>query len=336
MFGKIKNISICGMSAVVPENCVNNLESFSSQFGEKKLKRQIRMTGVEERHIASEDETSALLCKVAAERLLDELGWDKNTIRAIIYVTETPNFVLPSTAFWIQEQLGIGEECVVYDINMGCSGWVVGMQTIASIMQGIEQSGGENVRALLLAGSISTSHLTLEDFTTAMLFGDGGTATALERCDESAGFVYMQKSDGRGYQDIFMESLESRVQMKGPEVFEFTINQVVDSIKNYMEHFSIEDEKTDYYVFHQAQKFIVDNMVEILECPMDKVLSSYAQYGNTAAAAIPLTLCLHEKKLKEKTDMNIMTAGFGTGLSWGALYFKLNTGNIMSISILDE
>ncbi len=336
MFGTIKDIHICGMHTVVPDNRVNNFETYCSQFGEKKLKRQIRMTGMEERCVAGEGVTSALLCEVAAETLLGELGWDRNTIRAVLYVTETPNYVLPSTAFQIQKQLGIGEDCVVYDINLGCSGWIVGMQTISSIMRGIEPTDGGPVRALLLTGSISTSHVAADDFATAMLFGDAGAATALEISAQDEGFVYMQKSDGTGYQHIFMESLDGSVQMNGPAVFEFTINQVVDSVKKFTEHFDIRQEGIDYYVFHQAQKFIVDNMMELLACPPEKVLSSYASYGNTAAAAIPLTICLHRDTLRKKERMSILAAGFGVGLSWGALHFHLDTDHIMGISILEK
>ena len=336
MFGKIGSVRICGINTVVPSHCVNNMESYAAQFDEKKLKRQIRMTGMEERFVAEEGVTSSLLCKEAASQLLDELGWERNTVRALLYVTETPDFVLPSTSFHIQEQLGIGEDCVVYDMNLGCSGWIVGMQTISSIMRGIEPEEGKPVRALLLTGSISTSHVAADDFATAMLFGDAGAATALEMSASDAGFRYMQKSDGTGYQHIFMESLEGSVQMNGPAVFEFTINQVVDSVRKFMEHFQIKDENVDFYVFHQAQKFIVDNMVELLGCPSEKVISSYASYGNTAAAAIPLTICFHKDTLQEKDRVSMMAAGFGVGLSWGAFTFELDTDHIMGISLLER
>lgn len=335
MFGKIGNIRICGINTVVPGNRVNNMASYADQFGEKKLKRQIRMTGMEERFVAKEGVTSSLLCIEAANQLLDELEWERNTVRALLYVTETPDYVLPSTSFMIQEQLGIGEDCVVYDINLGCSGWIVGMQTISSIMRGIESEEGKPVRALLLTGSISTSHVAADDFATAMLFGDAGAATALELSAQDEGFRYMQKSDGTGYRHIFMESLKGSVQMNGPAVFEFTINQVVDSIRKFMEHFRIRDENVDFYVFHQAQKFIVDNMVELLGCPSEKVISSYSSYGNTAAAAIPLTICLHKDTLQEKDRVSMMAAGFGVGLSWGAFTFELDTDHIMGISLLE-
>ncbi len=335
MFGKIGNIRICGINTVVPKNRVNNMESYAARFGEKKLKRQIRMTGMEERFVAEDGVSSSQLCKEAADRLLEELGWERDTVRALLYVTETPDYVLPSTAFKIQEQLGIHEDCVVYDINLGCSGWIVGMQTIASVMRGIEPDHGKPVRALLLTGSISTSHVAADDFATAMLFGDAGAATALELTVQEEGFCYMQKSDGTGYQHIFMESLESSVQMNGPAVFEFTINQVVDSIGTFMEHFHIQDNTVDFYVFHQAQKFIVENMVELLGCPTEKVISSYASYGNTAAAAIPLTICLHKDTLREKKRVAMMAAGFGVGLSWGAITFFLDTAHIMGISLLE-
>lgn len=335
MFGKIGNIRICGINTVVPNNCVNNMESYAVQFGEKKLRRQIRMTGMEERFVAKDGVSSSQLCKEAADQLLKELGWERDTVRALLYVTETPDYVLPSTSFKIQEQLGISEDCVVYDINLGCSGWIVGMQTISSIMRSIEPEDDKPVRALLLTGSISTSHVAADDFATAMLFGDAGAATALELSVQDEEFCYMQKSDGTGYRHIFMESQDSSVQMNGPAVFEFTINQVVDSIMKFMEHFHVCDETVDFYVFHQAQKFIVDNMVELLGCPTEKVISSYYSYGNTAAAAIPLTICLHKDTLREKDHVTMMAAGFGVGLSWGAITFDLDPDHIMGISLLE-
>lgn len=335
MYGTIENIHIKGMCTVVPNNRVNNIDAFSAQFGEKKIKRQIRMIGIEERCVAEEGMTSSLLCETAARKLMDELGWERDTIRVLLYVTETPSYVVPSTAFEIQKELGIGEDCVVYDINLGCSGWIVGMQTISSIMRGIESKHGEPVRGLLLTGSISTSHVADSDFATAMLFGDAGAVTALELSGQQGeGVVYMQKSEGAGYRHIFMQGQGDSVQMNGPAVFEFTINQVVESVKKFIEHFHIQDDEIDYYVFHQAQKFIVDNMREMIGCPEEKVLSSYFSYGNTAAAAIPLTLCFHEQTLKKKKLISIIAAGFGVGLSWGALKLSFDTEHIMGITVL--
>lgn len=331
MYGEIKNIHITGMCAAVPNNRVNNLDAFSTRFGEKKIERQIRMIGIEERRVAEDGITSSLLCETAARKLMDELGWERDSIRALLYVTETPNHIAPSTAFEIQKNLGIGDDCVVYDINLGCSGWIVGMQTISSIMRGIETNNDEPVRGLLLTGSISTSHMAENDYATAMLFGDAGAVTALELSASEEGFVYMQKSDGTGYRHIIMDHQDESVQMNGPAVFEFTINQVVDSVKKFVDHYEIKDDQIDYYVFHQAQKFIVDNMIEMIGCPNEKVLSSYPSFGNTAAAAIPLTLCLHEQTLKKKKRISVMAAGFGVGLSWGALKLTFDTEYIMGI-----
>lgn len=338
MFGKLEHINVCGIKAVVPNLKVDNLELFSEKIGEKKVKRQIKMTGVKERYIAPKGVTSDILCIKAAEELLCQLQWDKESINALIYVTETPRFLVPSTAFYIQNELGIGRDCVVYDINLGCSGWITGMQTVASIMSGIEKENGI-VRALLLAGTICSGG---EEKCTSgegnegmsMLFGDAGTVTALEYTQAGKDMFYMQKSDGSGYEYIMHEDEESPAKMNGVAIFDFTIDEVVKSVKDFTEHFAIDTNNIDYIVFHQAQKFILDNMVELLQYDESKVLTSFEHFGNASVAAIPLTLCLHSADIRKKKEISLLTAGFGSGLGYGALNLKMDTQNIMDISYL--
>jgi 3-oxoacyl-[acyl-carrier-protein] synthase-3 len=334
MFGEITNVAIAGMSAVAPKNKINNMQTLSSEFSEKKIKRQIKMTGIKERHVDTSGIGSETLCIKAAKSLLEHLDWAPDSIRVLVYVTETPKIVLPSTAFFIQKEIGLGTDCIVFDVNLGCSGWVAGVQIASQLLKGIErEKNGKPPRALLLTGSISTSHIKPEDISTAMLFGDGGAATALELREESIPIPFMQMSDGRGYQHIWMENLSSNVFMDGGAVFEFTINQVLESIREFIGHFAIKDNEVDYYVFHQAQKFIVDNLIDFLEIDTGKTLHSYDCYGNTAAAAIPITICHEKDKLLEKT--RLLTAVFGTGLSWGALLIELEACHVLDVQFIE-
>ncbi len=332
MFGEITDVAVCGISAAAPKNKVDNTQMVSADISEKKIKRQIKMTGMRERHVADEGMGSEILCIAAARSLLEHLEWDLDSIRVLIYVTETPAFVLPSTAFYIQKELGLGTDCIAFDVNLGCSGWIAGMQIASQLLKGI-QTDSAPTRALLLTGSISTSHMKPEEVATAMLFGDAGAATALELREGTSAIPFMQKSDGRGYQHIWMEDLDQSVVMDGTAVFEFTLNQVLDSVRDFRNHFSIYDEDVDIYIFHQAQKFIVDNLIELLEIDNDKTLHSYDVFGNTSAAAIPLTICHMRERLKKKN--RLVTAGFGTGLSWGALSFELEAEHVLQVEFLD-
>lgn len=322
MFGEYSNIAIRGIVSVVPTTNIENLACESDELSLKKIKKQIKLTGIERRRVLSGVQTASDLATKAAEELINELKWDKDTIKFIIYVTQAPDLEIPSTALLIQKRLEIGTDCLAFDVNLGCSGYVAGIQIAAGL---IHEIGG---RALLLAadGRSDSKRQNAADY---LLFGNAGTATAIET-EEQHTLMYQQQSDGSRWQTIYRELGGSTV-MDGNAVFAFTINDVADCINQTMEHFSLNIDDIDYFVFHQGQKMIIDNLAEICGIPLNKMLYSLKNYGNTSCASIPLSICDDVLKLKQQQEVTMYLCGFGVGLSWGSSILKMDTSHIMEI-----
>lgn len=321
MFGQYDNIKIKGIAAVVPENIKHNID-YINYIDEKSLRKQIRITGVEKRHIVSENQTSADLCTYAAEKLINKLKWEKDSINVMVYVTQTPDLERPSTAMKIQKRLGIGKNCFAFDVNLGCSGYIAGLTIVAGLLQ---NCGG---RGLLLTGDgkFGFERKRIED---SLLMGDAGAATALE-FEKNNKIFYSMQSDGNGYKALIKE-FGKPSEMNGNVVFSFTINEVVNSIKEFKNRFLILDENIDFYVLHQAQKLIISTIANICEISDNKLLSSLKDYGNTSSASIPLTLCSNNNIIKNKEMLKVLMCGYGIGLSWGCIFAEIDPQYILQV-----
>lgn len=322
MFGEYSNIAIRGIASVVPVKVVENRDCVRDELNPKKIQKQIKLTGIERRHLLSGGQTASDLATMAAKELMERLKWEKDTIRVLVYITQSPDLEIPSTALLIQKRLGIGNHCLAFDVNLGCSAYTAGIQIVAGL---IHQTGG---RALLLVadGKMDSIRKNPADY---LLFGHAGTATAIEVA-EAHKLLYRHQSDGTRWQIIHRKHGKPTI-MDGNAVFAFTINDVVNSIEETMEHFSLDKEAIDYYVFHQGQKLIVDNLADSCGIPESKMLYSLRDYGNTSGASIPLSICNEAHKLKQKEKARLYLCGFGVGLQWGSIILDMNTENILEV-----
>lgn len=311
MFVEFEDIKIKGMVSVVPTK-VETVEKYVELLGEKRVKKQIRMTGVHQRHIEKEGQFTADLCITAAKRLMESLHWRPEDIKVLILVTQNPSIIIPSTAFVIQKYLEIPSDCLVFDVNLGCSGFVTGMQIISSIMQGLENG----TKGLLLTGEVQYNPYylkaeTSDEVADLMLFGSCGAATAVERNKDSSKMSFDVQSNGERY-DVIIRRYAGKNVMNGEAVFEFALNDVIKYISSFTKK-AINNKRIDYYIFHQAQKFILKNLALHLGIDEEKMLYSLKDYGNTSSASIPLTMCLHKELFNEERE--VMFCGFGIGLS---------------------
>ena len=244
---EFKNVRIAGISAGVPKNIISNYtlkqgEDISVDYTPEAF---VEATGVKQRH-CSETLCTSDLCYAAAEKLISELGWDKSEIEAIIFVSQTADYFLPATACILQDRLGLSRECYAEDVALGCSGWVYGLSNVASLV-----SSGAIKKALLLAGDAKKRAKMKRD----PLFGDAGTATAIEFVEGEIGFKFHFGTDGSGYDAIITPDGGSRNQvshksfelkeyegkmmhslqthMKGMDVFSFGITTAPKSIKKF-------------------------------------------------------------------------------------------------------
>ena len=292
-------------------------------------------TGVLERRV-DDVLTASDLCVPAAEKLLSDLQWDKAEIGALIYVSQYADYILPATACIIQDRMGLSKECYAMDIALGCSGWVYGMNSLASLLE-----KGNIKKALLMVGD-ARRRVECDD----PLFGFAGAVTALEYQEGANGFKYHFGTDGSGFDAIIIpdggsrnrfterslakESVEGKIQnrlqtrMKGMDVFSFGITTAPKSIKKLSEHFSFNYLDADYFVFHQANMKMNNMIAKKLKLSPEKVPSCMYHFGNTSSASIPLTIVTQLKDKIEGKPTKFICCGFGVGLSWGTVAFETN------------
>lgn len=333
-----RNIYIAGIAACVPKNIEENSE-LSLFPTTNDFDKFIATTGIERRRVAPDGICSSDLCLEAAEKLIADLEWNKNEIECLIFVSQTPDYILPATSCILQERLGLSKECMAFDISLGCSGWIYGLSVLSSII-----SSGAIKKGLLLAGDTVTKTKSPLDKTTYPLFGDAGTATALEYKEGAEGIYSYLSTDGSSHDVIIIEdggyrnpvtkeSLEIREQedgsvrnrlqsyLDGTSVFTFGISQTPRAIRQLLERSGINGEDIDYYIFHQANMLMNEKIREKLKIPPAKVPYVLRDFGNTSSTSIPLTMINNLKENLREQPLRLACCGFGVGLSWGAVTF---------------
>lgn len=334
-FLEFKNVRIAGIAAGVPKNVASNLhpeeiDNISSQYSPEDF---VATTGVKERRVSKTLCTSDL-CYGAAEKLISDLGWQKDEIEALVFVSQTPDYILPATACILQDRLGLSKECYATDCGLGCSGWVYGLSQVVSLL-----SNGDIKKALLLCGDAKKRFV---GGGRDPLFGSAGTATAIEFVEGEKGFQFHFGTDGSGYDAIITPDGGSRcpindktfdkeeidgklynrlmTRMKGMDVFGFGISVAPKTVKKLAEHYGFDYQEADYFVFHQANMKMNKMIAKKLKLEDDKVPTCMFEFGNTSSASIPLTIVT---QLKDKTqNKKFICCGFGVGLSWGTVAFE--------------
>lgn len=342
-----KNVKIVGVSACVPKN--NEENSSSKLLGiEKEAAAFISSTGIERHRIADAQCTTSDLCYRAAGRLLEELNWELDTIDALFFVSQTPDYILPATACILQSRLGLSKECYAVDISSGCSGWTYGLSLISNLL-----STGCMKRGLLLSGETLSKVASPKDKTAWPLFGDAGTATALEYNIKGGSMVFHCATDGTGYDAILIPDggfrNQSNVQsfdydaatgrnrlsliLKGMDIFSFAINEVPDSVNKLLAFTDRKSDGIDYYLFHQANKQLNEFIRKTLRLKKEQCPYSLRNFGNTSSASIPLTMVTELREKLKGEKLQLMGCGFGVGLSWCSALFE--TENIVVPQLIE-
>lgn len=334
-FLEYKNVRIAGISAGVPKRILSNLypDDADAQSSDYSSEEFVKETGVKERRVSDILCTSDL-CYEAAEQLISDLRWDKKDIGAIIFVSQTADYILPCTSCILQDRLGLDKECYAADNSLGCSGWVYGLSQVLGLL-----SAGTIKKALLLAGDAKRHAVEARD----PLFGHAGTVTAVEYSEGAKGFQFHFGTDGSGYDAIIkpdggsrnqvsaksfeLEEFEGKMmhrmqtRMKGMDVFSFGITTAPKSVKKLAEHYGFDYLSADYFVFHQANMKMNNMIAKKLKLPTENVPSCMYEFGNTSSASIPLTI-VAELKGKCENGKRFICCGFGVGLSWGTVAFE--------------
>ncbi len=332
---EIPSVRIDGIAACVPSH-VLDYGGMSHLMDERQYAQFVKATGIERVRRHGMDRTTSDLCFAAAERLLRDMDIPKDGVDLLVFVSQSPDYIIPMTSCLLQERLGLDSRCVAFDITSGCSGYVQGLSVAASML-----SGGKLRRALLLSGDANLAQLSENDKTTWPLFGFAGSATLLSFDASAPPMFFEQGTDGSGAEAIMIrdggarhpvteESLRevriaegiarrnTHVAMNGEEVFSFAISEVPDSVERLYGHFGLSMENTDYFVFHQANRMILETIANILDIPLEKVPMSLKNFGNTSSASIPLTVVTELGGIAKPAGLCF--CGFGVGLSWASCH----------------
>ncbi len=337
---QFSHIGILGLAAAIPRTVIDNYQ-YIHYFAESQVKEIVDKTGVKERRFADDKTCSSDLCLAAAERLLTESGTDRSEIDALIFVSQTPDYRMPATAFLLQSRLGLSHNTVAFDINMGCSGFIYGLSAIYGFMQ---QPGIR--KALLLDGETRSKVYSPKDRKTAFLFGDGGVAALIGR-DETFGASYFSlNSDGTresyikinagGYRNpSSAETLKEKITdefgnirseeqgyMNGADVFNFVLREVPQDIHKILAYAGLAPKSIDYFVFHQANDFMNSYLIRKLKVPAEKAPSTIAKFGNTSSVSVPLTI-VSELQQALKGRRKLLLSAFGVGMSWASAILQM-------------
>lgn len=340
---RLDGVALKGLRACVPaqERSLEDEQLMPEASERERLQKSI---GVRSRHIAPPGVCTSDLCQRAAEGLLADLDWARESIDVLVLVTQSSDFVIPATACALQHRMGLGH-CLAFDINLGCSGYAYGLWTAASLLKTLNVAG-RPARALVLAGDVSTSKLMPGDRGTIPLFGDAGSATALEIDPAASPWTGVFGTDGSGAAHILVEAgglrkplvpplqphdeatqqalfKAARLHLDGVEVFNFTLKNVPPLIQGLLEAAHTTVEEVDHFVLHQANQMMLKHLAKKSGLPESKTPIAMERYGNTSSASIPLTIAdqLADSLAQPR---EIVMVGFGVGWSWSAL--KLRTG----------
>lgn len=348
MINPISGVAIRAVSSVVPTRIARTAE-YQHLSPEERARFQ-KATGIAERHIVHPGQCASDLCTTAALRVLERLGWEPESIGALVLITQTGDQPVPATSLGIQHKLGLAQSCLAFDVNLGCSSFPYGLAIVSSLMHtlGIK-------RALLLIGDVSSLTCAEHDKSSWPLFGDAGSATALE-LDPRAPTMYLDlMSDGAGKDVIIIPrgGLASRhplgdgpteqetdrdgiirrpdqLILRGADIFGFAISRVPPSIQRTLDAAGTTNAEVDFLVLHQANKMINDTIAKKTGFSGDKTPSSLEHYGNTSSASIPVTLGANAGLFSD-VPRSALLCGFGVGLSWGCALVTLAQGTVLPI-----
>jgi 3-oxoacyl-[acyl-carrier-protein] synthase-3 len=344
---KFNNIKIGGIAAAVPSN-IEKTSKYFDLFGEEEVKKFIEQTGIEETRRTSKHQTTSDLGYVAAKKILDERQILPEEIGAIVFASHSPDYRRPATAFILQKRLGLPTDVAAFDISLGCSSLIYGVQVLGSMMQ------SSNIKkALLITGDTASKSVQPTDRSSIMLFGEAGAAILLEKTEDGDGEIEaLVKSDGNGYrymivpgggyrylnppEDIFdcqdgnKRSLYNSF-IQGTAVFTFTIFDVPQILKDFWALTNTKVEDYDTFAFHQANLFILKQIAKKTKIPMEKMPISLHKYGNTSGASPLISLINEYSNCEEHSEKNTLFCGFGIGVSFGVFSAKINTKYIYPI-----
>jgi len=334
--------TIEAISSFLPAGKITN-EQLAREFGDWDAAKIFAKTGIAVRSIAADNECASDLGVAAATRLFESGRCRAEDIDFLLFCTQSPDYFMPTTACLIQDRLGLRTDCGALDFNLGCSGFVYGLALAKSLIE-----AGTVTNVLLITAETYSKFINPRDRSARTIFSDGAAATLIRSVnsdDELIGpFVF--GTDGSGGQQVVVPAggsrqpliAESAIEkedrsgnwrseknfyMNGPEVFNFAIRTVPRAIKQLLAKWGRGMDEVDYFIFHQANTFMLEHLRDKLKIPPNKFGIDLENYGNTVSSTIPIALENAKKKGAISVGDNVAIIGFGVGYSWGAAMVQI-------------
>jgi 3-oxoacyl-[acyl-carrier-protein] synthase-3 len=330
-------VTIKAIEYVYPKQKISN-EDLAKQFPDYDFSKFEKKVGIKNRYWVSEKETAFDLAKQACEKLFQR--FDKQQIDYVIYCTQSPEYLLPTTACVLQNHLGLRSNIGAFDYNLGCSGYTYGLSMAKALI-----NSGQATNILLVTAETYSKYLHPRDRSNRAIFGDAATATLIASSEDENFGQFLFGTDGSGYDKLIVKNgcsrfpydanaeeiiygtnnvyTDNHLYMNGPEVFNFTNEVVPNFTKEVLAKNNMASEEVHQFVFHQANAFMLNFMRKRLKIPSDNFYVDMEDGGNTVSCTIPIALKKYSQTINE--SQNIIVVGFGVGLSWSGGLIKINS-----------
>lgn len=323
-------IKVSKIEYYLPELVLTN-EDLEKEFPEWSSERIQEKVGITQRHISSENETVLDLAVQSSEKLFE--NYDRSKIDFILFCTQSPDYFLPTTACILQDKLGLRRNIGAMDFNLGCSGFVYGLAFAKGLI-----AGGIAQSILLVTSETYTKHINPKDKGNRSIFGDASASAIIEKAENGRDYKFCLGTDGSGAENLIVkkgafrtdfelspdsEFSPENLYMNGPEIFNFTIENIPGLVRETMEVNGLAMDDIDHFVFHQANSFMLNYLRKKTKIPAEKFYIDMEKTGNTVSATIPIALKnMMDKGMLKKGD-KVLLAGFGVGYSWGATILEI-------------
>lgn len=343
MLNKIPGVRLEAVGATVSKNRISVEERCQSLLPAKKATRLAKGTGIHRLSIAESEVCTSDLCYKAAEKVFSS-GWDKNDIGALIFITQTADYLTPATSYYLQERLHLPKDIIAYDVNLGCSGFAYGIFQAACMLPFL----GDR-KVLLLAGDTSSRNAFPQDTGLLSIAGDAGAAAIIGNGDEDAFFhieSYGERADmllvkRGGYRALRLTEngdlaniQENYCNMDGLGVMDFSLEDVPKNIANLLEYASLNVDSLDIALVHQANSMIVSSLADKLNIPREKMPFRSESIGNTSSASIPVLMSEMKRRGEFGTYNKALLSGFGVGMSIASVVMDLSHTTVLETSEL--
>lgn len=337
---KLNNLKISHIVAGLPKKTVSVYE-YEKFFDRKDIRRISESSGVEAVHVSDENLCASDYDVMLAEYLMEQTGWSGKDFDGLVFVSQSPDYVMPATSVTMQGRLGLPTTAVAFDLNFGCTGYVYGLYQAALLV-----SSGSCQRVLLFNGDTKVRMTHERDRATRLVMGDGFSLTVVERGKDEMGFNI--HSDGARYDYVMIkaggfrmpkseetkqEAKDDRgypywpeyLHMNGLKMMNFAITDAPPMLQETLDFVGWDKSEVGTYGLHQANRLMIASIAEKVGIPMGRVPITLQHSGNTASASVPLMFSMKHKELEEQKRLSkVVIAGFGIGLSWGAVTADLS------------